>query len=227
LQLDAFAIRLVFLALPGILALKVYRKLRGPTPKEVWESFLEILLFSLLSYVILGIISGPYRSGGTNTNTTQPGYEPYAVQAVFDPKLPLDWRQIAWACLIALALAAIASALHNYRIVNRTGRFIRLSCRMADEDVWELFFSSPTVRWILVRDHRNALAYFGLARYYSDSGKDREIVLERVDVYNNDDGKKLYEMEAVYLSLDKDDVSIQIPIASSSTTAKKGDSDAK
>jgi hypothetical protein len=69
----------------------------------------------------------------------------------------------------------------------------------------------------LVRDHGHALAYYGFARYYSDSDKERELVLEEVDVYNNDTGEKLYEMKAVYLSLNKGDVSVQIPV----TTTKK------
>jgi len=73
-----------------------------------------------------------------------------------------------------------------------------------------------------VRDHKHSLAYFGSVRYVSDSRKERELVLEQVDVYNNDDGQKLYGTKAIYLSLDKGDVSIQIPEIARETAAQKG-----
>jgi len=146
MRLDAFVIRLVFLALPGILALKVYRKLRGRTRKEVWESFLEILLFSLSSYLVLGLFQTLCHIGRPPAMpTTQSTVEPYVIQSVFDPALPLDWFQIAYACLIALALASIASWLHKNKVVNRAGMFGKLSNRLSDEDVWEVFFGTPNI----------------------------------------------------------------------------------
>lgn len=52
MTLSAFVLRLLFLALPGILASKLYKKLRGRPTREYWETFIEIALFSFASYAI-------------------------------------------------------------------------------------------------------------------------------------------------------------------------------
>jgi hypothetical protein len=50
MNISAFVVRLLFLALPGILGARLYRALRGKRVQKDWEDFVEIALFSLLSY---------------------------------------------------------------------------------------------------------------------------------------------------------------------------------
>jgi hypothetical protein len=55
MTLSSFLIRIIFLALPGIVGSILYRKLKGKVSLKDWEDVLEILVFSLLSYALYGL----------------------------------------------------------------------------------------------------------------------------------------------------------------------------
>ena len=56
MALSGFVIRILFLALPGIIGSKIYKKLRGRPGRETWENFVEILLFSVVAYGTLHLV---------------------------------------------------------------------------------------------------------------------------------------------------------------------------
>jgi len=55
MSLSSFLIRIIFLALPGIIASIIYRKLIGRRVRKDWEDYVEIAIFSLLSYAFYGL----------------------------------------------------------------------------------------------------------------------------------------------------------------------------
>jgi hypothetical protein len=200
-QYNALLIRLILLSLPGVLASKVYRKFRGRSSKEVWESILEIVIFSVSSYLVLVLLFPGYMSPPTSSvskATSQPIASAQPVVVFFDENTPLRWDQIGGACVVALLLTIPAGWAHTYRLVTRGGEIVRATKRLADEDVWELFFSWSSVKWVLVRDHKEKLAYFGYVRFFSDSESERELVLENVSVHDGDTGEKRYDVDKVY-----------------------------
>lgn len=226
MSLSTFIIRVIFLALPGILASKVYRKLRGPTEKEQWESILEMALFSVASYLLLIPVvkywpslgqpvqgTAPEVSTAPKPSTVPAASRPaiFALEAFVDESVPIPVKQVVLALIAAMPLALVAGYLHKFKVVTRCGRLCGATGRMADEDVWELFFTAKEVKWILLRDHKYCLAYYGLARYYSDSGRDREVVLENVTVYNNETAAKVYDVPTMYLCRPKDELTIELP----------------
>lgn len=55
MSLSSFLIRIIFLALPGIISSVLYRKLRGRPVRKDWEDYVEIAIFSLASYALYGL----------------------------------------------------------------------------------------------------------------------------------------------------------------------------
>lgn len=55
MSMTNFVVRIAFLLLPGIIASKIYQQLTGKKVGKNWEDFSGILLFSLSSYLILGL----------------------------------------------------------------------------------------------------------------------------------------------------------------------------
>jgi hypothetical protein len=217
MTLSVLLIRVAFLALPGILAIKVYHKLRGRGEQRTWEQIIEIMLFALASYFLYGLVveltCGFPPSGASSPTTAvqKPAVSPMAsIDAFCDEKLPLAWRNIFFACMVGLLLGVVAAYLHKYGLVNRFGRLIRATKRTGDEDTWQAFLDNKAVNWAFVRDHKLNLVYYGFIRNYSDSGKDRELVLENVGVFANDTGEHLYDTAAMYISRKTDDMSIEI-----------------
>ena len=202
--MNTLVIRIAFLALPGLLGSRFYRLLKPRSPKKNWEDFTEILLFSLASYLVLGLVS---KAG-------QPS--PLDDLAFSDSDNPLPWPQISWASVIGLGLALLAGYAHTYQLILWVARTIRATNRTGDEDVWNEFHRALARRWIYVRDHKRGLIYYGWVQAYSESGEERELLLKDVDVSKEQtEGDTslefLYKTEVLYLSRSKFELTIEMP----------------
>jgi len=108
----------------------------------------------------------------------------------------------------------LASYFYRYKWLNRIGQNIGATIRFGDEDVWDFFHTSGDIKgnWATIRDHKLSLIYFGWIQAFSDSGKDRELILREVDVYNSA-GECLYKTDVMYLSRKPDELTIEAAIA--------------
>lgn len=212
MALSGFLIRIMFLALPGIIGSILYRKLKGKTSLKDWEDVLEFFLFSVLSYALYGLgIEFLNGIGWTHTTVT-------SVEAFSDEKIPIAWHEIGIASLIGIILAFIASTLHTYKAINRLGRSLRVTTRFGDEDVWHYLNNIRNLNWLFVRDHKLGLIYFGWILVYSSSGEERELLLRDVRVYSNSTNDFLYEVTLMYLSRDRYDLTIEVPRVQNETS---------
>ena len=59
------------------------------------------------------------------------------------------------------------------------------------------------------RDHSNDLILDGWVQAFSDDSKDAEILIRDVSVYKNSTGERLYQIGAMYLSRNRQDISIE------------------
>lgn len=215
--MTVFIIRILFLLLPGAIACAIYWKLKGRNTQKDWEDFFEIVFFSLLSYLtyavttyLFSLFDYQWIKIGLKTKTFS-YFQPF-----FDEKLPLDFVEVFYTCLIAIPLGVIASYLYTNKTINKIGRKIKATTRFGDEDVWDFFHRSPDVRgnWITVRDHKTNLYYFCWIQSFSDSGKERELLLRDVDVFDSENGEHLYNIDALYISRKQDELTLEAKIIS-------------
>ncbi len=226
MDISIAAIRIAFIALPGLIAAQIYRKLRGRRPKEAWETFFEVLFFSVISYTLWIFVTVSWAKIEAHCNSTSAGGSVglagqllgSLTTALFDEKASPEWLKlmpiaVAPSCIIGILLALFASLVHNKKWLNRFARRIGVSCRHGDEDLWEdIFNDAITDEWIFVRDHKLDLIYFGHPAMYSESQRPRELVLTNVSVYSNSDtSKPLYNAKVLYVSRQTDELSIEIP----------------
>ena len=207
MNIDEFLIRFVFLLLPGIISSSIYRTLVGKIKQKDWEDFLNILLFSLVNYSIYGIITEIYSI----INHNQPVFN--AFQALLNKNSSIPWHEIGFSILIGIMTAGLAAYIATHKLINKLGRTLGLTNRFGDEDVWNFFHNSDELNdnWVFVRDHKLNLTYYGFIAAYSDSEKERELILKDVDVYSNSTSEILYSTSSIYLSRDKYDLTIEIP----------------
>ena len=50
MTISGFLMRVIFLAVPGIVSYMLFRKLAGKTKCEKWEEYCQVILFSLIIY---------------------------------------------------------------------------------------------------------------------------------------------------------------------------------
>lgn len=210
MAVSAFLIRIIFLAVPGMVSYMLFRKLSGRTKREKWEELCQVILFSLIIYGTYSACIWFFGLFGLGRG------ELTFFKAIFDENVSIVWGEIIIACLLGIPVAFIASVIHTYKLINFFGRLIRVTRRFGDEDVWDFFHNLPEEvehEWVFVRDHKTGLLYFGWIYLYSDSEKERELLMGDVDVYTNDEGEFLYKTEMLYLCRGRYELTIEIPMA--------------
>lgn len=212
MDLSEFLIRVVFLFTPGYTSRFIYRKIRGSVSRKDWEDYLEIAAFSLISYILAGFSLYLFRK----VHWLNDGKSPFlALRAIYDKNLSVD-RTVIWeivlATVIAAIVAVIASYVEQYKLIHKLARWIKATKRYGDEDVWDYFNQSPTVKWVYVRDHKYDLVYYGWIQAFSDPYKERELILRDVEVFRNSTFARLYRSDLIYLSRKSDELTIEIDL---------------
>jgi hypothetical protein len=206
MTVSGFLVRVIFLAVPGIVCYMLFRKLTGRTKCEKWEEWCKIVLFSLIIYGSYSLLVRLFGRFGWGKG------ELVFFNAVLDEDVAIKWSEIIIASLIGVPVALIATATQTYRLVHSFGRLVRVTRRAGDEDVWDYFHNLPNTPehgWILVRDHKTGLRYYGWICAFSDLGEEGELLMGDVDVYPNDKDDILYKRKMLYLCRDRHDLTIE------------------
>ncbi len=208
---------LAFLSLPGIVGSRIYRQLTQRRSRKNWEDFVEVLLFALFSYLVCILF---YWVWNLHFRTQCKVDVFDTLKNLAREDLVFHWLDIALASFCGAMLGYVAAYLNKYMVITRIGRKIRATNRYGDEDVWNFFHDSKRPHsWVFVRDHKLNLLYFGEIFAYSDSDRDRELILKNVTVHDNASGNALYKRDVLYLSRDRFDLTIEIPDLQPSPTA--------
>ncbi|RCX10433.1 hypothetical protein DFR58_12925 [Anaerobacterium chartisolvens] len=207
MNFSVFVIRIILLLLPGIIGAKIYRKLRGKRTKKDWEDYSEIFIFSVVSYVLLGILQSvnlvihPFSFSCKYSAIT-------AFNAFVDEKAAINWDEVLFSVVIGIILAYIASYIYRFKIINRFGRLISATKRYGDEDVWDYLHNIPNIEWMVIRDHKINMYYYCWIKVFSETDEKRELLLGDVSVYNAD-GQFCYDTKAMYISREYHDLTIE------------------
>lgn len=207
MSLSSFIIRVIFLAIPGLLAMSLYRKLKGKKAQKDWEDLIEIALFSIISYAIYGLLASGLRAFG-RVPASFKSFEAFSNESV-----PLPWHEIIISSFIGVALAVVAAYIYSNQLINRLGQRMKVSSRIGDDDLWNYFHHhlNPEIGWVFIRDHKLGLLYYGWVKVASESEQERELILIDVDVYDNATGKHLYKSKVIYLCRERYDLTIEVP----------------
>jgi Family of unknown function (DUF6338) len=212
MNLSGSVIRIVVLALPGILSALLYWRLRGRTERKDWEDFLAIGVFSFFIYLGYGVGIWLLNFLILNRFFGFVLLPPTALEAITDDKLAIPWGEIPEATVIGLLLAVAWAFVERRKYIGRLGLKLKVSNRLGEKDVWETFFHLSEIGWVYVRDVKAGLTYYGWVHQYSDAEKQRELILKDVSVCKDVPGSGtvlLYETPLLYLSRDKHELSIE------------------
>jgi hypothetical protein len=216
MNLSSFLFRVIILALPGITASLLYRKLRGKPNQKDWEDFIDIWFFSLVSYCLYGLCVNVTNWALGSSLTLS------VLQSLFDEKSPLSWKEVAAVSILSIIVAFVASYINSHKLINKIGQKLSVTARYDDADVWECFNDEFKSKWVYVRDHKLNLLYYGWINLYSDSEKPRELLLIDAQVYNNLSGEYLYSCEMLYVARERSELSIEIPKVGSKSSGPTG-----
>lgn len=202
--MSELTIKLIIILIPGAIATLIFGKL---ILHKEWNSFrftLYSILFGIISYLILQIIINGINLCECNNlsdltvwnNLNNPSSIPY--------------QEVITASIVSVFLAFTGAKIENSKVINKVAAFFGISGKFGDENLFSMFLNSKEVEYIYLRDIKNQLTYHGWVKSFSENDNISEIRLSDVAVYNYSDSEFLYEVPEVYLSLNKQEIIIEL-----------------
>ena len=220
-KVDSVGLTILFLLIPGIVALGIVKSIGPKQPRSDFENGLQIFVYGIVSYAIAGLLEGV-----RDWWTAAPAVGFYATVTnkslalvVLNANAGLDGGQVAFATLIAMLIGVLTAYMSTHSFLHRALRWASLTKRSSEVDIWELTLNSPDIdSWVTVRHHENGKVYQGWVRGYSDGGGERELLLADVTVFVPDaETGDLVEVDAIpvlYLGLDRKNAIVELSIKS-------------
>ena len=212
MNVTEFTFRILIIFFPGIIAYFISNALTIHRKGETYH-FLIIRSFVLgvLSYIILYLLNFLY---GIIVSFLGVEHE-FAIQIFtvsLGDKPPVSYTEIIWATILAIPMSFVLALAQNKKWLNRVAKSLKVTRKIGDIDLWNFVLDSPDTKWIVVRDIKYNLAYQGRIEGFSETFNENELFLSEVLVLQNDTGEKLYEVDALYLSRDPKDRTIEFTL---------------
>ena len=114
--------------------------------------------------------------------------------------------------MVSILCATLWLYASTYKLPTQLLQRLKATKRYGDEDVWDYTFNSgrAEVEYVHVRDFDKKIAHAGWVEAFSESGKQRELRLRDVLVYDFE-GKVLFETRRVYLARKADNIDVEFP----------------
>ena len=219
-SVNDLGLKILFLLIPGIIAFFIIKSVGPKRPRTDFESGLQIFLYGVVCYAIAGAIEGGYSWASTcptNTHLWNEVVQGAVGLAALNPETGLGAGQIVFATFIAISLGLLIVILQTHSIPHRILRWLKVTKRTGEVDMWGFTFNSPDLdSWATVR-HPNGKVYQGWVRGYSDGDTERELVLVNVKVFAAPTAEpgNLVEVDAIpalYLGLDKTNAVVEFQV---------------
>jgi hypothetical protein len=208
-KVDELGLKILYLLIPGIIALGIVKSLGPKRPRTDLESGLQIFIYGIVCYLIAGFLEGIYlwKYSSSAGFWATVGSQSLGL-ATLNSDTGLGSGQILFATFIAIIVGMAISKLQTHSIPHRILRKLKLTDRTNEVDIWEFTLNSPNIdKWVTVRHHDNGKIYQGSVRGYSNGGDERELLLGDVVVFVvPPEGNQLLEVDRVpvlYLGLDR------------------------
>jgi hypothetical protein len=178
LELNGTLLTLVLIFIPGIICYGIISALAEKKERSTVTSFLQIFMYGVFSYLALAAAHSlipcifPSIDGLSILKPSDIG------NATIDPKA------IGCASLFGAVIGVGITLNLNRQYLLKLCRWVRLTERFGDEDVWTLLLNSTdTDNYVTVRHREADLVYQGYVSGFSSGGETRELLLINVRVY--------------------------------------------
>lgn len=204
MEISGVTIRILLLFFPGLISTYIVDAFTIHKPRTPFFFILQSFVYGFSSYLLywgLGNVVYWFMDKGSFTVNF--------LMALVDSSATIDFKEIIFVSGVAVVLSLIFTACNTYKIHTCIAHKLRITKKFGELDVWGFVFNSKEVEWVTVRDHKNDMMYDGWVKAFSDDSINAELLLRDVVVYKNLSGEKLYDIGAMYLSLDRSDIAIE------------------
>lgn len=202
-MISELTIKLIIILIPGAIATLIFGNL---ILHKAWNNFRFILysiLFGITSYFVLqlGINFVNLCNNCSISDLT--------VWNNLSDTSAIPYSEVGFASIIAIIVAFTASMIQNRKLIYNIAGILGVSRKYGEENLFSNFLSNKEVDYIYLRDIKNQLTYHGWVKSFSENELLSEILLSDVAIYNYSDSQYLYEINEVFLSLNKHEIIIE------------------
>lgn len=208
MELSNDLIKIILVLFPGIISMIVLERLITNTKIEFNRYIVYVIVLSISSYAVAYLLWDIYSSLCPEYESVQPSF---ILIDLLNNSNSFDIKSLFYVTMVSLLLSFILSFVINRKIVNKFGQKLGLTNKYGDESVWDYFHNKDNVEWVTIRDKNKDLMYVCWIEVYSDDGAEYdELVLRDVTVYKNSTAAKQYEVDEMYLSSKRENLTIEI-----------------
>ncbi len=218
--LTGFTLRIILIFLPGIAAFMIVERLTSHEKFKIHKIILNSFTIGFLCYLLYFVI---IKSINLFTDLEK---EVSFLKALVNKDTPLDFNEIVLVVILAIPVGFVISYLANRNVIYKFAKKLHVTKKFGNNSVWSFLLESKIPGWVTIRDVKNDFIYEGWISVYSDDYTKDELFLEEVCVYENSTGKKLYEVEGLYLCKNKEDLLFEFPVLQEKKQKKEKKRDA-
>ena len=218
MQIDVFLIKLLFLFFPGIVSYFIIELLTECKSRTPLYHVLYIFALGVISYsftyifyfLIIAInINVSTKNFSLLLNFSEAVKEPNFINCLFsDSEIVLG--NVIFTTLIAIFLGIIITYIIQHGLIHKLAQKYNISKKFSDSTVWGYILNSQDLnQWIVVRDIKNDLMFFGWLVAFSAENKNNELFLQDVRIFKNTSGKFLYETYGLYITRPENEITIE------------------
>lgn len=200
MEISTFTIRILFLFFPGILSAYVIDKLTVHRERKIPLFLLNVFVLGIFSYALYFLILPIFKTN----------HETNVFKVLTNTDIIITNWDLFFLSLIGILIGLAVSWFSKNKLFFKIAHCLSISKKINDLDIWGYLFNLEDLTWIFVRDHKNGLLYRGCLDAFSDDSKNAELVLTHVSVYKENDDSHLYDLGMIYLSRNREDITIEI-----------------
>lgn len=205
MDISVLAFRLLLLFFPGIICCYIIDTFTVHKERTQFQFIINSFLFGLISYILYWVIIIL-----CNKFDWIIANDIVFLKALNNTKQNISYKEIIYVCILSGMVGICITTIHTYKLHFRLTQKLKITRKFGELDVWGYLMNSPDTEWVTVRDISNNLMYDGWVQAFSDNSKEAELLLGDVAVYKNDTGVHLYNVDSQYVSLDRDNILIEI-----------------
>lgn len=199
MELSNDLIKIVIVLFPGFISMILLERLITNKRIEFNRYSLYIIVLSITSYSLSSILICNNKENKFILIDILENFENFSLQNLF------------LATLSGVIISIFLAYIINNKLVNKIGQKLKITNKYGDESVWDYFHNKDKNEWVTIRNKKNDLMYVGWIEVFSDDATAYdELVLREVTVYKNSTAEKQYEVDEIYISSKREDLTIEI-----------------
>ncbi len=202
MDITEFAFKLLLIFFPGIICAYLIDLFTNHKERTQFEFVINSFLLGFGSYLTYAAI--------INLFAPEIFSEMNVIHVITQSEKIISIKEIFQVSSVSVVIAVLIVIINTRKLHFRLFKYLKITKKFGEQDVWGFLLNSSNTEWVTVRDFENNIMYDGFVKAFSDNSKEAEILLEDVQVYENITGELLYKVEAQYLSLNKDKISIEL-----------------